>query len=67
MAFKKSDEPAKTVRPMPSGVPAYRVNVWVRVTGVASAADAEQKVIDLLYPLPWVAGVRSTTEDREKS
>ena len=62
----KSDEPVKTAKPMPSGVPSYRVNVWVRVTGVASATEAEQKVVDVLYPLPWVLGVRSTTENRVK-
>lgn len=60
MARKQSADITKAVEP--AGI---RVSLVVSVKA-ADAQEAEQKVFDTLYPLPWVQRVRSEALDKSK-
>jgi hypothetical protein len=54
----KKPSPATAVKETKATKKAFRVQVYVRAEA-SSAEEAQKKVFDALYDLPWVQGVRS--------
>jgi hypothetical protein len=54
-------KPPPVVKEVKGTKKAFRVQVYVRAEA-SSAEEAEKRVFDALYDLPWVQGVRSEAE-----